>query len=572
MAQWTGKRGYKLLSWCREKGYDWKLLRSQLEYALHELQGSYSGVYNSLKSASDPMSACQIAYSKYEGGPSSKQNWLQERQGYAVEIYNALSGKTYSMPTDTGNAANNIYGTSSESSGAAGATGAAVGTAAASGESGGVTSKITTISSLFGKMFTAAMGGLGKLFGFGDDEEESGSYSSSGGYYDSNGNWVSGGDDSVASGIPAASSGYSSDPNIAGAQKALVDKLGTKQGKLYYSQQSRNPDKGASDCSSTVQWAYQKVLGVNSIGGNTGGMWSNGNLTTVDSALGKVGTGYVQNSPGPDYDKIQPGDVMLWSRKSGHNNYNVGHATMYIGDGKMLSHGGPSYNDMGPKIKNVSADAKHYLITRRFTPFVDGTYTDSSYRAIYGNGMSNYGDYMRNKETHSTTTNLRIGEYNSGSTKTNSYGEYMQSMHGRGSGLYNVAQAGYNTVNRQHRHARSVFGGGSGIVNLSKLSEASKARYISALQQYAGGGAMTNDAMMTLIKGIISLLSNVSANSDQIKEAVVVLNKILEVSSGNSGGDMNLNVSTAASDMNIDDTDSTIREMQQLLQNLAAGA
>ena len=157
------------------------------------------------------------------------------------------------------------------------------------------------------------------------------------------------------------------------------------------------------------------------------------------------------------------------------------------------------------------------------------------------------------------------------SMHTTNYGEYMQAMHGKGSGLYNVAQAGYNTINRQHKHARSVFGGGSGVVNLSKLSEASRARYISALQQYAGGGAMGNDAMITLIKGIISLLSNVSANSDQIKEAVVVLNKILEVSGG-GGNDIDIQMSSAASDMEVDDTDKTIREMQQLLNNLAMGA
>ena len=82
---------------------------------------------------------------------------------------------------------------------------------------------------------------------------------------------------------------------------------------------------------------------------------------------------------------------------------------------------------------------------------------------------------------------------------------------------------------------------------------------------------MGNEAMMALIKGIISLLSNVSANSDQIKEAVVVLNKILEATSGNSR-DMDVDMSTTASDINLDDTDSTIREMQQLLNSLAAGA
>jgi hypothetical protein len=148
----------------------------------------------------------------------------------------------------------------------------------------------------------------------------------------------------------------------------------------------------------------------------------------------------------------------------------------------------------------------------------------------------------------------------------------MNSLHGRGSGLYNVAQAGYNTINRQHKHARSVFGGGSGVVNLSKLSESSRNRYISALKQYAGSGSMGNEAMMALIKGIISLLSNVSANSDQIKEAVVVLNKILEATSNGSSGTTNNTTNISAGDLNVDDTDNTIREMQQLLNNLAAGA
>ena len=170
LAQWTGNRGYKLLAWCKEKDYDWKQLLPQLEYALYELEGNYSGVYSGLKSANDVNEACRLAYNKYEGG--KRQDWLQTRQNYAIAIYNSLSGKTYSMPTSTGTAADNVYGTvQSENGPISGAAVGGVGDATGSAESSSSGSKsggIMSLGSMFGKMFSAALGGLGKLFGFGD--------------------------------------------------------------------------------------------------------------------------------------------------------------------------------------------------------------------------------------------------------------------------------------------------------------------------------------------------------------------------------------------------------------------
>ena len=59
----------------------------------------------------------------------------------------------------------------------------------------------------------------------------------------------------------SSSSGGTSGGSVAASsslQEALVNKMKSVEGKLAYSQSSRNPDNGSGDCSSTVQCGIQK--------------------------------------------------------------------------------------------------------------------------------------------------------------------------------------------------------------------------------------------------------------------------------------------------------------------------
>ena len=776
LAQWTGPRGYKLLSWCREKDYDWKQLLPQLEYALYELQGSYSAVYNGLKSATDVNEACRLAYNKYEGG--KRQDWLQARQNYAITIYNELSGKTYSMPTSTGTASDNIYGTAQTENGpVSGSVMSETGTSSSSSSS----SKLGSLGNMFGKMFSAALGGLGKLFGFGDyDDEESSTSGVSGttGAYNYSGNVINpdGSRSTTLKPLPDLNSSHA----INFVNAALSQKGYTETGNNITDFGKFTGADGAPWCASFVSWAMNKAFKGNAenaakvlYGGPTAAVqtlynrFSSNNAMSSTPAVGDVviyknagasHTGIVYDVDGNMVGTVEgntSGDGsfnanggMVWtknfdytkkntltgfgrpnwsavaedlnqkgfsdSRTSGSAglvDYGTGLAAArqragittsgtlaatdprYKASGSGLLRrlfGGDSHIRPLPELNssdvqnfiNAAKSQKGYIeegdnITDfgKFTGY-DGEPWCASFvswamnkafkgnaakasAALYGgptpavrellarfkangrlydtpqvgdiviykNGTSHVGivtavngttittiegntsgddsfdrnggmvwektfDYTTNpfitgfgrpnwgassmdlnqKGFADSRTSGSVGSVNKANLTARGFDNSKYAAGGSGLVNYNVAQAGYNTVNRKHRSARSVFGGGSGVVNLSKLSASSRERYISALQHYAGSGSMDNEAMMTLIKGIISLLSNVSANSDQIKEAVVVLNKILEVSGGSSNNNLDLNVSTAASDMEIDDTDKTIREMQQLLQNLAMGA
>ena len=78
------------------------------------------------------------------------------------------------------------------------------------------------------------------------------------------------------------------DSELAAKQKALVEKMYSVQGTLKYAQNnakypgSRNPDDGSGDCSSTVQWAYKNVLGVDP------GSWTGGQRTDDDTYTVKI--------------------------------------------------------------------------------------------------------------------------------------------------------------------------------------------------------------------------------------------------------------------------------------------
>lgn len=167
----------------------------------------------------------------------------------------------------------------------------------------------------------------------------------------------------------------SSDPAIAQKQKEVVAQMKSVEGQLKYAQNnakypgSRNPDDGSGDCSSTVQWAYNKVMGID-VGSWTGAQETNANTYTAANTTA-------------DESKLQLGDIILKD----------GHVEMYYGDGKMIGHGGGSDGQTpGPTIKNLGGTPP-YNIIRRLNAFRGS-----------GSGI----DFISQKD--SKYANLRIGD------------------------------------------------------------------------------------------------------------------------------------------------------------------
>ena len=159
--------------------------------------------------------------------------------------------------------------------------------------------------------------------------------------------------------VQSADGNVSSNPDYAAKQKALVEKMYSVQGQLKYSQSQRNPDTGSGDCSSTVQWAYQNVLGVDP-GSYTGAQRSDSDTYTVATSTS-------------DESKLQLGDLLLKD----------GHVEMYSGNGKMIGHGGGKDGTTpGPTEKKLDTSGKYNLV-RRWVGFKGS-----------GSGLGPLGEYI----------------------------------------------------------------------------------------------------------------------------------------------------------------------------------
>lgn len=168
----------------------------------------------------------------------------------------------------------------------------------------------------------------------------------------------------------------SSDSKVAKLQKQLVAQMKSVEGTLRYAQGndkypgSRNPEDGSGDCSSTVQWAYQKVTGKD-IGSWTRAQNTSTETTPVDEP---------HLSRAWDESKLQLGDILLYGNDAER------HVEMYYGDGKIIGHGNPS--KLGPTVKNIGDISNDWSAKRlnEFMPSGKGTglfisQKDSKYRS-----------------------------------------------------------------------------------------------------------------------------------------------------------------------------------------------
>ena len=152
----------------------------------------------------------------------------------------------------------------------------------------------------------------------------------------------------------------STNKEYAKKQVELVKKMKSVENQLVYAQNnakypgSRNPDDGSGDCSSTVQWAYQKVLGVDP------GSWTGAQETDEDT--------YTVTNSTAEEDKMQLGDIILKD----------GHVEMYYGDHRMIGHGGGRHTledgtvtKKGPFVRELGSTPPYNHI-KRWVGFRDG--------------------------------------------------------------------------------------------------------------------------------------------------------------------------------------------------------
>lgn len=336
LIQWTNQKGHStgrrtdMENYCKSKGKPTSDLQCQIEYMLMELAGT---------------SIWMKANSKYNFGPLTKADWeagkdietatkafmaccerpsynpktnhIDKRIQYAQNYYDAFKGS----PIDT-SLSYNITAASGDTSG---------GTETAESNSGTLIDKIIA-------QFTQ----LASAYGLTASSDSSSSTSGA----DSSG----GGGDYSGLNIDGITGATVKDPELAKKQKYLVAKMKSVEGKLKYCQNnkrypgSRNPDTGGGDCSSTVQWAYQNVLGVDP-GGSTSDQQNDSDTYKVASS--------------PDESKMQLGDLIL----------RHGHVEMYAGNGQMIGHGGgPDGKTLGPTTKKLTTSSAYNNI-RRWTGF-----------------------------------------------------------------------------------------------------------------------------------------------------------------------------------------------------------
>ena len=371
LVQWTGGRRTAIENYAKKKGVSASSLELQIEYLLLELDAK-SGIWTK-------------ASSKYGFGSMSRSDWADgkdlikatkafmccfERPSYdssinhidrrieaANEFLKAFTGKSI----DT----NLVYAATKTTS----ALSMPTAVSSTSGNSIG-SSLISSITSFISK--------LTNVYGLTNDS--SSTTENSAGINNTNTNYAG-----------TITGNTVSDEEKAQLQKQLVEKMYSVKDKLKYAQNnikypgSRNPDvinsdgTRSGDCSSTVQWAYQKVLGVDP-GSWTGAQKDNPNTYTVATST-------------KDESVLQLGDLLLKD----------GHVEMYAGNNTMIGHGGgKNGKTFGPTTKKLDQSGKYNLV-RRWVGF------KGSGSGLFGRGSD---DHPTDSPFDIALRYVKPGEYN----------------------------------------------------------------------------------------------------------------------------------------------------------------
>ena len=318
LIQWDGGRKPAMIAYCKSKGKPSNDPQCQIEYLLKELGDK---------------SMWMKANSGYNMGSLTRDDWVNSKD---IETSTKAFMCCFERPAYSASVNHIDRRIASAKEYYQEFTGTAIDSDISSGGDGDGTKseeKQTLIDELISK-FTA----VSSAYGLTTSDSSSSGESGSGGSGET-------GDTTGISGNTVK------DKKLAEKQKGLVAKMKSVEGKLKYCQNnsrypgSRNPDTGGGDCSSTVQWAYQNVLGVDP-GANT---WAQ----EADSDT------YTAATSTSDEKKLQLGDLLLKN----------GHVEMYAGNGKMIGHGGgKDGKTKGPTTKTLGKTPP-YNIVRRWVGF-----------------------------------------------------------------------------------------------------------------------------------------------------------------------------------------------------------
>lgn len=134
---------------------------------------------------------------------------------------------------------------------------------------------------------------------------------------------------------------------------------GENHGKCAYSSSGpRNPLQCSADCSSFVQHVFKHVMGID-IGGSVS--------TQLDKAI-KNDKLVWHNDGKPsaiNMSVLQEGDILFNQHGNAKTTWGVGHATIYIGDGKCISWG-RSGSNQNPFVNNVTVYNNKYVAVARY--------------------------------------------------------------------------------------------------------------------------------------------------------------------------------------------------------------
>lgn len=312
---------------------------------------------------------------------------------------------------------------------------------------------------------------LGSAYGLNDDSSTSGS---------SGGTNSSGYLDGEVKGATV------SDPNKAKQQQQLVLKMKSIENKNVYGQgnsafpATRNVDEGGGDCSSTVQWAYKNVLGVDP------GSWTGAQETDEDT--------YTATTSLNDPSKLQLGDLLLMD----------GHVEMYAGvddqgNHQMIGHGGGQHTlpdgtvtSKGPYTQKLGSTPP-YRNVRRWVGFKEGG---------SGSGLSSYSPASKKAIAGSKNNNIYSRKWTVG---------------GSGTGII----------------SRDSSNSGNYIVSTTTATATPANRGSSRMVPTKSN--QSGDGMDKLIQIIIGLLSQVVNNTSAIKDISSLLIKLIDLKSSSSG-------------------------------------
>lgn len=323
LIQWTGGRRTAIEQYAASKGVSASDIDLQIEYLIKECNPDDPIFQWNMKSSSNYSSTIYTFEDWRDGKDLERATWAFmtcfERPAYSSStnhIDRRLNDAKMYYEEFTGTAVPD--GTTKPGEGK---------------EDSGKKSVITALLEAFDK--------LGAAFGLtdGGDEGSTGEEGSSSG--------------STTVDINGITGNVSSNPQHAQKQKELVAKMKSVEGKLAYSQSQRDPETGSGDCSSTVQWAYKNVLGVDV------GSWTGAQEDSPST--------YVVANNVNDPSKLQLGDIILY-RKGGRSS----HVEMDYSTDKMIGHGGGSDGTKpGPTVKPLMQNmgSQSVAMVKRWTGF-----------------------------------------------------------------------------------------------------------------------------------------------------------------------------------------------------------